>query len=215
MKSGAVLLSMLVLTIVAVHAEDGTANAGKQSRYSRVTAERYPNYLGAAAGLVTGSGLAYRRWLGGKVGFQISFLPFYIEEKYPEDSDTYEDRDSGFYNRGTINYGGALLVNLADLRYVRFVGYTGANHMIRIQEGDYYYTREEWDSDLDEYVTTRRHKVVDRSDNTVTGGLGAGAEFYVFRFGFTLMGGLLGSYSMESHTKRLSPSIDCGVFFRF
>ena len=197
----------------------GQEEADEDSRYSVITRTRYKNYIGIAGGFITGNGVAYRRWLNQKVGFQINVFPYYTEEEYPEDDNDfdyyYEVRDSGYLNSGFVNYGLSLLINLAEMRYLRVVGYTGCNHLIDIEEGDYYSTTEEWDSDREDYYNQTVHKVSDRVLNTLAGGLGGGVEFYVFRFGFSVNFGIFGAYTFENHTKKFHPSVDGGVFFRF
>ena len=101
------------------------------------------------------------------------------------------------------------------MRYIRFLGYVGVNNTIEIEEGDYYYTQRKWDSNIDDYIVETKHSVIDRREDTLAGGLGAGVEFYVFRFGFNIMMGLFSSYAFEKRTKNVSPSIDGGIFFRF
>jgi hypothetical protein len=46
-------------------------------------------------------------------------------------------------------------------------------------------------------------------------GAGAGVEFYVWRFAFNLMLGVVGGYRLQAETYSLTPSVDGGVFFRF
>ncbi len=215
MKHFSLFLFILLCSVALTYSDDDKADENSESKYYKVTTKRYPNYLGFAGGFITGHGLAYRRWIKDKIGFQINVLPIYKEEKYPEDGYYYQERDSGYYNNGNINFGGTFLIKFVDVRYIRFLGYVGVNNTIEIEEGNYYYTQRKWDSNIDDYIVETKHSVIDRTDNILAGGLGAGVEFYVFRFGFNIMLGLYSSYSFEKETKNISPSIDGGIFFRF
>lgn len=215
MKQYLLFLLILLCSATLIYPDDNEEDEQSESKYYTTTTKRYANYLGFAGGFITGNGLAYRRWIKDKIGFQINVLPIYREQKYPEDSDYYEERDSGYYDNGYINFGGSFLINFADVRYIRFLGYVGVNNTVEIEKGNYYYSQREWDSNIGDYVVETIHKVIDRTENTLAGGVGAGVEFYVFRFGFNIMLGLYGSYSFEKETKNVSPSVDGGIFFRF
>ena len=206
---------ILFCTITFLYSDSDTTKEEPKSKYYQTTTKRYPNYIGFAGGFITGNGLAYRRWIKNRIGFQINAMPFYREEVYPEDSENYNERDSGYSDEGLINFGGTLLINFTDVHYIRFGGYIGCNHTVSIDKADYYYTEREWDSNIGAYVTETKHIVEDTRENTLAGGLGAGVEFYVFRFGFSIMLGFYGSYCFENGTTTISPSVDGGVFFRF
>ncbi len=199
------IVILLCSVIVVVGETDSTQE--EESKYFKITTNRHDNYLGFCGGLITGHGLAYRRWIKDKVGFQCNILPWYREDKYPDDDFIYSDRDSGWANEGYINYGGSVLVKFAEMRYLRFIGYVGANHTIDVEKGDYYIS--------DYQLTEPRHIVVDKVENSLAGGLGAGVEFYVFRFGFSVNLGVYAAYNFEDRTKEIMPSVDGGVFFRF
>lgn len=210
-----ILTVILTLACTSGYAEEITSDTESRSKYYRISTKRYSNYLGLVGGFISGNGLAYRRWINDNIGFQLNAFPLYREQVYPEDEYNYEIRDSGYYNTGTINYGGLLLVKLADVHYLRFVTYTGCNHTIHLEEANYYVTERIWEPIINDNITRVKQIRIDKRRNTLSGGVGAGAEFYVFCFGFNLMFGFQGSYCFEDRTKTVSPSIDGGVFFRF
>lgn len=207
-------LLFLFCTTTLVYSDADTTVEEPKSKYFTTTTKRYPNYIGFAGGFITGNGLAYRRWIKDRVGFQINTMPIYQEEVYPQDSEHDNDRDSGYYNQGRINLGSTLLINFTDINYFRIGGYIGCNHTISRNQADYYYTKRNWDANMNAYVSETNHVLIDTRENTLAGGMGAGVEFYVLRFGFSVMLGFYGSYCFEDRTKRVSPSIDGGVFFR-
>lgn len=210
---------------------DPAPSSGKEAPqeaggYISTTSRRYPNYLGVGAGVVSGYGLSYRRWIGNTWGFTINLLPLYIQEKYPDDSDGsggwyhsdgyyYTKRDSGYLDRGTLSLGLTLLRSFAEMKTVRILGYAGGNMHVDYRNADYYVTTSEWNSEHQRTEPVVKRHREQRNNQTLTVGAGAGVEIFVWRFAFNLMAGLAGGQSPQKETAFVMPAAEAGMYFRF
>jgi len=211
-------MKILLILFVAVSlciAESDTS----ESAYSRATQKRYSNYLGLAGGYTSGFGISFRKWFTDKWAFQVNFFPWYQENKYPEDDDSYDGnysstyRDSGYFNEGFGSLGILLLRSLAEGKYLRFVCYSGTNIFIKYSKYNYTTVTEKWSGNG--YTQTKGHESGRDWENTVTIGGGCGPEFYVWRFGFHCMIGLQANYEFTKEVKNVGPSVEGGVHFRY
>ncbi len=190
----------------------------EEKSYSSITRKRYSNYIGFAGGTTTGYGLSYRKWIKNSWAFQINLLPFYREDNYDsgeEDDNTYWDRDSGFYDWGTLSLGLTYLKKVIDGKYVRFLFYTGANLSTDYEKYDYYKTNHEWNPSLQAFTDSVVHKSGKDVDNKISLGSGVGWEWYVWRMAFHAMAGLMAEYEIESKSPGIGPTFEAGVHFRF
>lgn len=187
-----------------------------QSAYARTTAFRYQNYLGFAGGMITGSGLSYRRWAGDNWAWQINILPLYKETRYPQADDyIYPEIESGYSNEGTLSFGITYLREIAGLRFFRFVIYSGTNLYTNYKEYDYVYNEPVWSDAQSAWVNRQVREKDKRVENKISLGGGGGAEFFVWRFSLHAMVGFLGSYILENKAKEIGPSVEGGIHFRF
>ncbi|MBD3392004.1 MAG: hypothetical protein GF418_08020 [Chitinivibrionales bacterium] len=217
---GKCLVAVLLLCSMSLAGEDSTANEPvdneEEHSYSTVTKKRYSNYVGIAGGLVTGYGLSIRKWFTDAWGAQLTLFPFYREENYDEKGfSLHYDRDSGYAKIGDLSVGLTALRRFSDMKYIRFMGYAGANMKVDYENYDYYEEDEYYDISRSAWRDSTEHNVGKDQEETLSAGLGAGVEFYVWRFAFNLMLGLVGSYGFESQSYGIGPSIEGGLFFRF
>lgn len=206
-----ILLLILSTAIFSLSFSDETKTAPEHRSYSDITKTRYPNYIGIAAGGITGHGISYRRWIKNTCGFQINLIPYYRDKKYPEENNFFDyvsDRDSGYYKETYFSGGITYLHNMGDLRYIRFTTYAGANIEYNFEDYDYY---EKYSFSS----SNKRHK--GKKEKTMfEGGIGFGAEWYVWRIAFHLMGGIGGSYHYQNRSKEIGVfSMEGGVHYRF
>lgn len=218
MKRRSLLLvsAIALLWTAGASADDDCDTCGG---YYQMTNQRYANYVGAAAGLTTGYGLSVRKWFTQKWGAQLVLFPFIRDEKYPEDSywsadGMYEEPDSGEAMHGSLSLGIVALRNFADMKYLRFMGYAGGNVQATYENYDYYVEEYTYTtSSGSDYRTV--HKKGKEHEEKISVGAGAGVEFYVWRFAFNIMLGVVGGYRLQLETYSLTPSVDAGMFFRF
>lgn len=205
--------SALLLTLtslpMATPKSDSTETG---SSYSEVTSKRYSNYIGIAGGMTSGYGLSYKRWFD-KWAIQLTLFPWYEEEKYSahRDNDDYNyyGRDSGYYNNGNGSVGLMCIRSLLESKYIRFCAYGGGNCDLEYEKYNYY--RDEYKNSGEVTV----HYTGKKLTNDVSLGVGCGAEFFVWRFGFHGMAGVRGAYRFPDKAKTLGISVDGGVYFRF
>ncbi len=208
----ALLLTMVSLVIAE------TDDDSSRTEFSKAGTQRYTHYLGGAAGYTSGLGLSYRHWFGNNWGFQITGFPWYREYTYPEDdNNSYgsESLISGEKTETMASFGVLFLKNLADVKYVRFLGYAGGNTFYQYDKSDYVKAERTYDYDLDRYINDTVHVDKTYKSKKVTLGLGAGAEWYLWRFGFHLLLGFAGSHDFESGSNAVMPTVEGGVHFRF
>ena len=216
MKS--ITLLIILLSVICIAEENISKSEPKDTEersYSTITQKRYSNYLGIAAGLTTGYGISYRKWIKNSWGFQINLLPFYREKKYDGDDFNSYDRDSGFYDTGDLSLGLTFLKKISDAKYIRFLFYSGANLHTTYEKYDYYDTRSVWSSPHNTYIDSVVHRSGKDIENKISIGVGAGCEWYVWRFAFHCMVGLMGAYAIEPKSYEVGPSIEGGIHFRF
>lgn len=215
MKNVILLITFLAATYAAA---DNTPEDTAESKYSAITKKRYSNYIGIAAGFITGYGLSYRRWINNKWGFQINLFPLYYEEKYDDDDDddeNYHRRDSGYSDIGHLSIGAIFLRNLSSGKYIRFVFYSGANLQTEYEKYDYYGTESIWDEQDSLYKDRPIHRKGKKIENKISIGAGAGCEWYIWRFAFHCMLGMYGAFVIEPRAYEVGPSIEGGLHFRF
>ena len=189
------LTALLLLGAASAFAE------GRDTAYSAYD-------VGVAVGMVGGSGLSVRRWIGPKDAIQINFAPFYMEEKYPGDGGGYyPSRDSGYSHTGFLSIGALYLHRVAEFNGLSFSGYGGASYTALYHRDDYYETDSYYGTPVDHTV---RNSL--KGNVSLGGGVGASIEFW--RFEATALLGLAGAYDLERKTKQLTPALDLGVHFR-
>jgi hypothetical protein len=213
MRSGLWICLGVLIAAAGSRAGDDCDTGGG---YYRMTNQRYPRYMGAAAGMTTGSGLSYRRWFNDRWGAQVVFFPLLLDQEYPEDSywgidGEFEDPDSGRAEWGRLVLGLTVLRTFAEMKYLRFMGFAGGH--LNVSYSDYDYYIEEYKYSSDRYATVR--KKGREQEEEIKLGAGAGVEYYVWRFAFNLMLGVVGGTRLEAQTYSFTPSVDAGVFFRF
>ncbi len=208
LKWTVVLLSLVSLSF----ASSDSSETG--SSYSEVTSKRYSNYIGVAAGLTSGYGLSYKRWFD-KWGVQLTLFPWYEEEKYSDKTDDsyYYDRDSGYSNNGYGSIGLLLYRSLLESKYIRFCAYGGGNCYLEYKKYNYYSHTWDYSYGKGDYVLT--HYTGKKLTNTLSLGVGCGAEFYIWRFGFHGLAGVRGSNRFPDNLKSLGLTAEAGAFFRF
>ncbi|NLG15901.1 MAG: hypothetical protein GX556_01065 [Fibrobacter sp.] len=204
------IVGVLLLLCVCSFADDD--NDTSQSSYSKVTTERYSNYVGFAGGLTSGYGLSFRKWIKNSWAYQVNFFPFYREYKYPDEQYSgYYDIDSGYSHEGLGSLGLTFLKNIAEAKYLRFLLYAGGNLNTQYRKYDYYESR--YDYSRSEYDNVRQKGR--EFKNKITAGGGCGIEAYVWRFGFSGMIGLCGDYEVETKAKGAGFTAEGGIHFRF
>jgi hypothetical protein len=163
--------------------------------------------VGIAVGMIGGSGLSVKRWIGPKDAIQINFAPYYLEEKYPGDGqDYYPTRDSGYSNSGFLSLGALYLHRIGDFNGLFFTSYGGGNYTAYYHKEDFYTTTY--------YGGSTDHQVRNtlRGNVALGGGLGVGIEFW--RFEASALLGLEGAYDLDRKTRQLTPALDLGVHFK-
>lgn len=206
---------LTVLVSLTMAEADGDTS---QSEFSSQGGKRFDHYIGAAAGYTSGFGLSYRRWFGSVWGFQVTGFPWYREYTYPEDDDnSYGGTSiiSGNRTETMGSFGILVLKSLAELKYVRFLGYVGGNTFYNYERSDYVETDRTYDYDLEKYISDTVRVDKTYKSNAITLGLGAGAEWYLWRFGFHLQLGFAGSHDIVTGSNALMPTVEGGVHFRF
>jgi hypothetical protein len=145
----------------------------------------YPNNIGAAGGFTTGYGLSYRRWAKNGMGFQCTFLPYYL--------DTKESTTQRF------SVGLTALKRISATRYVNFFAYASLHK--------HYYSYEDKTSfaSLDDSESATMTAI----------GIGPGMDFKttVDRFLISCMIGL-GYYTSADETM-LNATGEIAVFYSF
>lgn len=211
MKTAILLISLFTVPFAAGNI---TPENVEEATYSSTTRKRYSNYIGFAAGFISGYGLSYRRWVNDNWGFQINLLPLYYERHYHDDYEFHEI-DSGYSDVGHLSLGAIFIRKISDGKYTRFSLYAGTNLQTEYEKYDYYYTLNEWDSQSQSSLNNIVHDKGKYVENKVTAGAGMGFEWYIWRFSFTIMTGLLGAYAIEKESYQANPSIEGGVHLRF
>jgi|GEM_PF-1891801 len=188
-----------------------------ENTYTKETRTRYSHYIGVSAGFITGYGMSFRKWFDNAWGFELNLLPIYHETHYPENrSGTYSyEADSGYSNKGTLCVGLTYLKTLVDLRYTRVLFYAGGNLQTAYEKWNYYYWDYTWDEARGASNSVYVHTAGKNYENKINVGLGAGCEWYVWRFAFHCMLGFYGGYLIERTSYEAQPSIEGGIHFRF
>jgi hypothetical protein len=208
---------VIVMTLVSLT----MAGADSDSSHSEFVSEgkqRFTHYLGGAAGYTSGLGLSYRRWFGNTWGFQVTGFPWYREYTYPEDDNNSYGLTSvisGNKTETVASFGVLVLKGLAELKYVRFLGYLGGSSLYQYHRSDYVQTNRTYDYEIDKYISDTVHVDHTYKSNKITLGIGAGAEWYIWRFGFHLQLGFAGSHDIVTGSNAVQPTVDGGVYFRF
>jgi hypothetical protein len=205
---------LLIFVSLAFASSDSDSSENGAS-YSQVTSKRYSNYIGVAAGFTSGYGLSYKKWFD-KWGVQLTLFPWYEEEKYSDKTDDnsyYYNRDSGFSNNGYGSIGLLLNRSILESKYIKFCAYGGGNCYVEYKRYDYYSRAYDYSYGKNEYVLT--HYTGKKLTNTLSLGVGCGAEFYIWRFGFHGMAGLRGSNRFPDNLKKIGLSAEAGAYFRF
>jgi hypothetical protein len=210
LKWAGTLLTLVTLAIASSNSDSSDTEAS----YSQVTSKKYSNYIGVAAGFTSGYGLSYKRWFD-KWAIQVTLFPWYEEEKYSDKTDDtyYYNRDSGYSNNGYGSIGLLLNRSILESKYIKFCAYGGGNCYVEYKRYDYFSNYNDYSSGRSEYV--KAHYTGKKLTNTLTLGVGCGAEFYIWRFGFHGMAGLRGSNRFPDNTKNLGLSAEAGAYFRF
>jgi hypothetical protein len=188
------------------------------SAFSDAAKKRFSHYLGGAAGYTSGYGLSYKYWHKEKWGFQVAAMPYYKEFVYPEDDNHSLYSTSVIDGKKTVttaSFGVLLLKNLVELKYLRFLMYTGGNTHYKYEKSDYTEVDRTYDYNSSRYVGDTTNVSRRRKSQKVTLGLGAGAEWYIWRFGFHLLFGISGSNDFSLDTKEVMPTAEGGIHFRF
>jgi hypothetical protein len=180
----------------------------------------YSNYIGVAAGYVTGYGLSIRKWFNTQWGLQVNLFPIYYQEHY-KPNDNNSDRDSGYSTNGTLSLGLTYLKKLTDFGRGRVVYYVGGNIESQYKRYDYYTTTDSLEYITDplgsvQYVYTTKpvHETGHSMSNKISIGGGAGAEFYIWRFAPHVMLGICCGYETVTKSFSVLPSIEGGLQFR-
>ncbi|MBN1981744.1 MAG: hypothetical protein JW795_09445 [Chitinivibrionales bacterium] len=170
--------------------------------------------IGFYAGFVTGYGISYRRWLSPKHAFQITGLPFYMENRYDKKNVelTIEfTPDSGFSNHGTFSLGSNYLRCISQFSDLALLAYGGSNLFIEYTRENYRERKKNWSNDTIEARYIQNHLI----EKKITIGGGLGGEMRMWQLIFNVMIGLQAFYEVESERKGVFPSIEAGGYIAF
>lgn len=219
-KKGCVMITRYLAAAVVTAGILSASFAGDTAQTEKplTIGAEHNNYryaIGAGAGMSGGNGISLQKWFTPVHGLQLNFFPYYNYENYSqEDSDEWDDRDSGYSKSGLFSAGLTYLCKIEEMRDLRIFTYGSASTLISYKNEKYYNVNY---SDytvsggfVREVLSSTR---VNDTEYSLSGSGGVGGGFTVWRFTGTMLIGIVGTYNFTDKAARITPSIDVSAHF--
>ncbi|MFP4013866.1 MAG: hypothetical protein ACLFVQ_07280 [Chitinispirillaceae bacterium] len=164
-----------------------------EDRYEHIVGK---HNIGAAAGFITGNGLAYRYWFENGFGAQVTFAPYYKRDE------SYKDL---WLNVGLSGY---RILNQGD--QMNLFCYAGSN--LIYEKSEYYDTYYEYEYESEYQYNDYYYN--DSESMNLSGGAGFGIDFHFWKISLNLMVGLRGTTDFKER-REVGFSTEGAAFYSF